>query len=225
MMQVIFESVFDTGYLIAVITLGFIMALSGRSKAIRLFGLMTLILGFGDAFHLVPRVYALAFGGYANPQIYAYLGFGKLVTSVTMTVFYILLFFIIRMLFNKQWRGLTALILILAAVRIALCFFPQNMWYAMDAPVSWGIYRNIPFVLIGIIVTAAYYVDSSGAARPPHRNIPVAIMLSFLFYIPVVIWAKALPVVGALMIPKTAAYIWLVLIGFKMYRDEKYKTH
>ena len=49
-------------------------------------GSAALILGFGDAFHLVPRVLNYFVEGDFN----FWLGFGKLVTSITMTIFYVL---------------------------------------------------------------------------------------------------------------------------------------
>ncbi len=41
------------------------------------------------------------------------------------------------------------------------------------------------------------------------------ILLSFLFYVPVVLWSQKYPVVGALMMPKTVAYFMIVYLGFK----------
>lgn len=41
-----------------------------------------------------------------------------------------------------------------------------------------------------------------------------AIVLSFGFYIPVVLFADAVPMIGMLMIPKTCAYVWMVLMGY-----------
>lgn len=43
----------------------------------------------------------------------------------------------------------------------------------------------------------------------------LTIVLSFAFYIPVVLWADVIPMIGMLMIPKTCAYVWTVLIGYK----------
>ena len=43
----------------------------------------------------------------------------------------------------------------------------------------------------------------------------LAITLSFGFYIPVVLWADTIPAVGALMIPKTCAYVWIVVMGYR----------
>lgn len=42
----------------------------------------------------------------------------------------------------------------------------------------------------------------------------VTIVLSFAFYIPVVLFADTIPMVGMLMIPKTCAYVWTVWLGY-----------
>ena len=42
----------------------------------------------------------------------------------------------------------------------------------------------------------------------------LTIVLSFGFYIPVVLLADIYPLVGMLMIPKTCAYVWTVWIGY-----------
>ncbi|HOJ10501.1 MAG TPA: hypothetical protein PK733_07905 [Clostridiales bacterium] len=94
-MQAIFETLFDTIYLIGVITVGIIMMKNAKSnKQTFLFGFMSVLLGLGDSFHLVPRVYALWTTGLeANA---AALGTGKLITSITMTIFYVILYHIWR---------------------------------------------------------------------------------------------------------------------------------
>ncbi len=48
----------------------------------------------------------------------------------------------------------------------------------------------------------------------------LTITLSFAFYIPVVLWSDAYPLVGILMIPKTCAYVWTVAIGFNAMKKE-----
>lgn len=42
----------------------------------------------------------------------------------------------------------------------------------------------------------------------------------FAFYIPVVLWADVVPMIGMLMIPKTCAYVWIVLIGYSAMKKE-----
>ena len=85
-MQAIFETAFDILYLCTVITLGVLMVRGAKTRPIRLFGWMAVILGCGDAFHLVPRAFALCTDGLEHHA--AALGAGKFVTSITMTVFY-----------------------------------------------------------------------------------------------------------------------------------------
>jgi len=46
----------------------------------------------------------------------------------------------------------------------------------------------------------------------------LAILLSFGFYVPVVLWADVYPLVGMLMIPKTCAYVWAVWMGYKEFK-------
>ncbi len=48
----------------------------------------------------------------------------------------------------------------------------------------------------------------------------LTIVLSFAFYIPVVLWSDAVPLVGILMIPKTCAYVWAVLMGYFAMKQE-----
>ena len=52
----------------------------------------------------------------------------------------------------------------------------------------------------------------------------LTIVLSFGFYIPVVLWGDVLPVIGLLMIPKTCAYVWTVLIGYSAMKAEYKKA-
>ena len=63
-MQAIFETLFDIVYLVTVITLGILMIRGSKGrKQYRLFGIMAVMLGCGDAFHLVPRAIALCTTG------------------------------------------------------------------------------------------------------------------------------------------------------------------
>ena len=89
-MQAIMETSFDVVYLISVITIGILMVAKAKgNKEYTLFGIMAITLGAGDAFHLVPRAVALCTTGLENFTVA--LGIGKFITSITMTVFYILL--------------------------------------------------------------------------------------------------------------------------------------
>lgn len=220
-MQALFETLFDVVYLVSVITIGILMIKNCRGKRqYKLFGIMAVTLGLGDAFHLVPRALALCTTGLENYT--EALGIGKLITSVTMTAFYILLYYVWRLRYQVKGRkGITWSVYILSALRIILCLFPQNAWTSADAPLSWGIYRNIPFALLGLLVIILFYKSARDHKDLPFRFMWLTIVLSFGFYIPVVLFADTIPLLGMLMIPKTCAYVWTILIGFQDMRNEK----
>ena len=219
-MQAVMETLFDTVYLISVITIGIVMIRRCKGeRQFRLFGWMAVVLGAGDAFHLVPRALALCTTGLDHYT--AALGIGKLITSVTMTIFYVLLYYVWRLRYQVQGRkGLTAAVYGLAGLRILLCLLPQNQWLSAEAPLSWGIYRNIPFALLGLLVILLFYRSAKEQKDRAFRWMWLTIVLSFGFYIPVVLWADAVPMIGMLMIPKTCAYVWTVLIGYSAMKRE-----
>ena len=184
-----------------------------------LFGWMAVVLGVGDSFHLVPRAFALCTTGLENYTVP--LGLGKWITSVTMTIFYVLLYYVWRQRYRIDDRGgLTAAVYGLAGVRIVLCMMPQNQWFSDEAPLSWGIYRNIPFALLGILVIVLFYRSAKEHEDRAFGWMWLTIVLSFGFYIPVVLWADIIPMIGMLMIPKTCAYVWTVLIGYLAMKQE-----
>ena len=219
-MQAIMETLFDVVYLTTVITVGILMIRGCKGNAqFRLFGWMAVVLGAGDSFHLVPRAVALCTTGLENYTVP--LGLGKAITSVTMTVFYVLLYYVWRKRYQVTGRKeLTAAMYLLAGVRVLLCLMPQNQWLSANAPLSWGIYRNIPFALLGLLVIVLFYQSAKSHQDRAFRWMWLTIVLSFGFYIPVVLWADTVPLVGMLMIPKTCAYVWTIFIGYFAMRRE-----
>lgn len=222
-MQAIFETLFDILYLSTVITLGIMMIRKSHGeKQYLLYGIMAVTLGCGDAFHLVPRAIALCTTGLASYT--AALGVGKLVTSITMTVFYVLLYYVWRARYQVTGKGgITAAVWVLSLSRVLLCLMPQNAWTSADAPLSWGIYRNIPFALLGLLIVVLFYRSAKKAEDRPFRFLWLTVVLSFACYIPVVLFADAVPAVGILMIPKTCAYVWTVLIGYNAMKGSRTK--
>lgn len=224
-MQAIVETVFDAVYLITVITIGIRMiAKNNGSKQYCLFGIMAVVLGAGDSFHLIPRALALCTTGLEN--FTTALGAGKFITSITMTVFYILLYYVWRIRYHITGQNkATVVVYLLSALRILLCLFPQNQWLNAVSPLSWGIYRNIPFALLGLLIIVLFYKSAKARRDQPFQWMWLTIVLSFGFYIPVVLWADAVPMIGMLMIPKTCAYVWTVLIGYRaMTHEDVLKT-
>lgn len=219
MTQAIAETVFDIVYLCFAILAGLTMLFKGKNTTVKKAGLMSVLLGAGDSFHLVPRSYALWTNGLeANA---AALGVGKLVTSITMTVFYLILYYIWREYYQiKGRKPLTASMWILTVLRIGLCLLPQNDWLAYRQPLMFGILRNIPFAVIGIIIIVIFAQEAKKADDKVLRFMPLAVALSFGFYLPVVLFSGIAPAVGMLMIPKTMAYVWIVLMCLRLYKKQ-----
>ncbi len=220
MPQAIGETIFDALYLGFAITAGLIMLIKGNQPLVKKFGLMAVLLGAGDSFHLVPRSYALWTAGLeANA---AALGIGKLITSVTMTIFYLILFYIWRERYKiKDGKELTATMWTLAVLRVALCMLPQNQWLAYRQPLLFGVLRNIPFAIIGVIIIVIFAHEAKKAEDAIFRFMPLAVALSFGFYLPVVLFSGIVPIVGVLMIPKTMAYVWIIFMGWQLYRESQ----
>ena len=212
MPQAIGETIFDILYLGFALTTGLTMLIKGTQPLVKKAGLMAALLGAGDSFHLIPRSYALWTTGLeANA---AALGLGKLITSITMTIFYLILFYIWRERYEiKDCKRLTGSMWFLAILRIALCLLPQNQWLTYHQPLLFGVLRNIPFTIMGILIIILFAREAKKADDAVFWFMPLAVALSFGFYVPVVLFSSIVPAVGILMIPKTLAYVWIIFMG------------
>ena len=200
------ESTFDILYLLLAVIGGVLILHRAKSRAGKLMGAAALILGVGDAFHLLPRV----LNYFVSADFTAALGIGKLVTSLTMTVFYVLMYRIWLELYReKEDKRTTYFVLLLLAARVILCLFPQNGWLQNSSDMTWGILRNIPFTLLGLLIILLFYKKKGEILR--FRKVWLLVTLSFLFYLPVAVGAGKLPILGMLMLPKTVCYILLIL--------------
>ncbi len=211
------ESSFDILYLLFAVISGCVMLKSARSGTEKNMGLAALILGCGDAFHLVPRVIRY----FSEADMTAALGIGKLITSITMTVFYVLMYRIwLGYYGRREDRRVTAAVMGLAGLRIALCLFPQNGWLQNGGTFLWSLLRNLPFTALGAVICVLYYRQRGESAR--FRPVWMLVLLSFLFYLPVALGADAVPMLGMLMLPKTVCYILLIVLFLMAVRkDEK----
>ena len=146
-----------------------------------------------------------------------------------MTGFYILLYYVYRIRYNvKGEKYIHISLYLLSVLRIVLCLLPQNEWTSAEPPLYMGIIRNIPFLIIGIIIIVLFFIQARKNNDKSFRFMYLTIVLSFGFYIPVVLVSHLYPMVGLLMIPKTCAYVWTVVIGLvdmlKSMKEAKTKT-
>ena len=212
----VMEAIFDVAYLIfdLIAALLFFFFSQGNPLFI-LYGILTLTLCGGDAFHLVPRILRAVRG--SNDKIKRQLGIGLQVSSITMTVFYIILMYIWKLTFPELAvpGSIEAVVWISAIVRIVICLFPRNNWCSEEGNLKLSVIRNAVFAVtgIGIIILSAMSGNTYGYHM---TRMVAAIIISFGCYLPVTLFSKTKPKVGLLMIPKTCAYMWIIAMGLQL---------
>jgi len=208
------ETGFDSIYLGTVLISAVLLYVSSDAGSERWrFGLMALILGVGDAFHLIPRICAMWDGKTSDPT--ALRGIGKMIASITMTAFYVVLWGIgANRYADIVTVQMTAAVHTLAVLRIALCLLPQNRWTSGESPLKWAVLRNVPFFALGMSVMALFAAGSRISGGFPF--LWLAVLVSFACYLPVVLFSRRNPKVGMLMLPKSCAYAAIVLMGFSL---------
>ncbi len=208
----VFESLFDILYIVFVVGLGIDLTLQ-KDRDARLFGIMAIVLGLGDSFHLMPRVISYwSVGGFESNAFM--LSWGKAVTSITMTVFYLLYYYFFKRQSGENDKKKDYLMYFLFLSRIVLILMPQNNWGTLEGNYTFAIIRNIPFTIMGIalIVWTYKYRHINGL-----KYMASLITASFVFYAPVVLWAQSIPALGAFMLPKTIAYFLIVYVSYRRF--------
>ena len=212
----VMEAIFDAAYLIFDLIAGILFFVFSKGNPLFiLYGVLTLTLCGGDAFHLIPRVIRTVRG--SSDRIKRQMGRGLQISSITMTVFYIILMYVWKYTFPELNApvAVEAMIWISAIIRIIVCLFPQNNWTTENGNMKLSIIRNAVFAVTGIGVIILYAI--SGNTNGYHMTRMVAaIIISFGCYLPVTLFSKTKPKVGLLMIPKTCAYMWIIVMGLQL---------
>lgn len=209
------EIIFDSIYLFVTATMGvYLIATAGSNSLRMMFGYMGLLLMFGDSFHLIPRIIS-SFTSKTAALTRA-LGIGKCITSITMTIFYLMLAYILFAYYQySPSTMLITIIWILVILRILFCLFPLNQWNNDNKKMIFPILRNIPFVLLGMIVMILF-IQQRNEVMNIFNNMWIAIFLSFAFYLPVALFVGKKPRLGMLMLPKTCMYVWMICMGLRL---------
>ena len=209
-MQAVMETIFESGYLLFALFSGiFLLIKSKNNLSYILLGIAILLLGGGDAFHLIPRMIGLCTDGLENHTYY--LGIGKLITSITMTFFYVIMYIFLLVKYKKVvpiWLHITYGFLFL--VRIILVAMPQNNWTG-ESPYLWNILRNIPFILMGVIFIVMSYLFCKVDCY--FKWMWLLVILSFIFYLITAFGASFVSILGLMMLPKTICYIVIFVLA------------
>jgi hypothetical protein len=221
------EISFNVAYLIAV--WGLVAAMARRRSTVasdqrtvaELVMWAFFLLALGDTGHVGFRVLSYALGDLGLSltvlgQQIGLVGLGAMATAFTVTLFYVMMLFVWRARFRREFGWFEFSLLAAAAVRVGLMLLPGNRWNSVVPPQPWSIYRNLPLVIQGLGVAYLILRDARATGDRTFLSIGVLILISYACYIPVIFFVQQAPLLGMLMIPKTVAYLG---IGFLAYRD------
>ncbi|HIE56763.1 MAG TPA: hypothetical protein EYP88_00835 [Anaerolineales bacterium] len=221
-----FETSFNVVYLAAIWYLVIAMwrNLSGVNEKDRsvaqLFLAAFALLAVGDTGHVGFRVLALMIDGPQTMislagQPMLLIGLGTLVTSVTVTIFYVMMLVIWQRRFDKPYGWLGILLFGMAIIRLVMMMPVANQWGTPTPPQPWTTYRNLPLIILGL--GSAYLILRDAYKNQDRTFIWIGwmIVISYAFYIPVILFVQKVPLLGMLMIPKTLAYLAAAAIGYK----------
>ncbi len=182
------------------------------------------LLALGDTGHVGFRVWAYALGGLEQTitlfgRDMGLVGLGALATSITVTLFYVLVLVIWHERFGKPYGWFGGLLLAAAVIRFLIMLSPNNEWNNVVPPQPWSFYRNLPLMVQGL--GAAYLIlrdvrvaDARAAGDRTFTWVGLMILTSYAFYMPVIFLVQRYPLVGMLMIPKTMAYVAIAFIAY-----------
>jgi hypothetical protein len=217
-LRIYVEIGFNILYLIVVWTMTMIMSMrigevsKENKKIASLFRWAFVLLALGDTGHVGFRVAAYALGGLENNSLLV--GLGALATAVMVTFFYVVMLYIWKARFNEKFGLLEYILLSSVPIRFIVMAFPQNDWGNSVPPIFWGPFRNLFLVILGVGVLYLYLRDSIKAKDRLFRWMGYCVFFSYLFYTPVILFARDIPAIGMLMIPKTIMYVAIQFIAY-----------
>lgn len=191
-----------------------------RKPLARRFAYGFFLLALGDTGHVGFRVWAFARGGLeatvdVGGVTLPLVGAGALATAVTVTFLYMLLLDAWRLRYEKTRTLIYWLLLGVGVVRFAIMAFPQNQWHTTVPPWDWSVARNLPLVVQGLGLAVILLVDARRASDAFGRHLGYCILVSYAFYLPVILFVQKVPLLGMLMIPKTVAYLVMAVLAWR----------
>lgn len=234
------EMVFDIFYLIFIYILVILMFKAYKKikqnnlikdnlllQQLRLFQTGFLLLALGDTGHVGLRVISYSLGDIEKTfllfgQKLTLIGIGSFTTAFTVTLLYMEIAWIWKIRYHNDEKSsfnifIFWLLLIIGFARIVVILLPINNWGATikDIPYGFSLFRNSLLTFQGIIVGILILLDSIKNNDKIFKVISIFIFISYAFYIPVILFAKFIPAIGLLMVPKTCAYIAIAFYGYK----------
>jgi len=178
------------------------------------------LLALGDTGHVGFRVLAFALGDLEKTvRVFGLdiglVGAGALSTAITVTFFYMLVLVVWSRRFDKPFGWFGVLLLAAGIIRLIYMGLPGNEWNSVVPPHPYSLYRNLFLMVQGLGVAYLILRDAMAQQDRTFLWIGICILISYAFYIPVILFVQQIPAIGMLMIPKTLAYVAIAVIGNK----------
>ncbi len=206
----------------------------------------------GDSVHILSRV-VVYFAGivgenlemiYAQDWAISVLGIGLAASSVTMHLFYVLIYVYWRKCELRRWTKtrdgenrapprhvpvLDVVAFFMFISRVLLVFLPENQWgVSSTVPNVTRYVTNLPFYVMGVLTITLLFLQSkvtgqesmpgcSPRERKMARDLACWMVFSFAMYSLTVFLTWVSPLFGMAMLPKTLAYLAMLYSFLKGY--------
>ena len=231
----IFETGFNVVYLLVVWALVILMAVklkkvAGKNlPAAKWILAAFVLLAAGDSGHVGFRVAAHLMND-LNKEVMVFgspmslVGIGMMTTAFTVTLFYMVMVFVWQTRYHKPANWLTNLVMGAGVARLAFMALPANQWGNVVPPQPVSLYRNLFLIVQGVGIIGLFLYSAYKENDTPFKWVGWMIVLSYAFYIPVILFAQKFPLIGMLMIPKTCAYVAVAIIAYQgLWKIKKHK--
>lgn len=177
------------------------------------------LLALGDTGHVGFRVWAYGLGSLESTislfgREIGLVGLGALATAYTVTLFYMLVLLIWQKRYGKAYGWFGGLLWAAGVFRLVIMLFPGNDWNSTVPPQTWSLIRNVPLMIQGFGVAYLILRDARAAQDRSFVWVGAMILVSYAFYLPVILFVRQMPMIGMLMIPKTMAYVAIAFIAY-----------
>ncbi len=181
---------------------------------------LRILLGFlalliGDFGHVSARLFIFfSINTDINNLIF---GIGILLENIGLRLLFIFWLDAWRLEFSHSKNSIYYILIITGIIGLIIFIFPQNDWIGNSAPQYWKIIRNIPWVIQGMGISILIINDGNRKKDKLMKKIGICIIISFLFYMPVIFVGDKYPFLGMLMIPGTIAYMFWEFYSLKRF--------
>jgi len=159
----------------------------------------------GDLGHVGTRL-ILFFTGELESN-YTLLGIGNLFETIGLLFLFMIYTDAWRIHFKHPKNWLFYTLIAVGIIGLIIILFPQNQWTGLASPYEWVVIRNTTWLIQGVALSILLIRDGRKVNDKKFVRIGIYILLSFFFYMPVVFFGSAVPMLGMLMIGGTIIYM------------------